>query len=145
MAVFRTCGKCGKPLRDPESLHRGYGPECWTALQVPHERRTGRAGEPVTDYAFHLNGGVRVPVLVIEDLDRGGRSVTNNVGAVLSQVAVEIGLGAYLMPIVYRDSAGRYDGIDGMAFGKRGGVFYPIGAETEEEAVRIALERSVFL
>ncbi|MEU6340281.1 DUF6011 domain-containing protein [Streptomyces sp. NPDC046977] len=27
-----TCGKCDRPLKDPDSLRRGYGPECWRAM-----------------------------------------------------------------------------------------------------------------
>lgn len=39
--MLRTCGKCGKPLRDSESLRRGFGPECWLALQAPHYSAQG--------------------------------------------------------------------------------------------------------
>ena len=30
--MFRTCRKCGKRLSDPESIARGYGPECWAEI-----------------------------------------------------------------------------------------------------------------
>ncbi len=26
------CQKCGKKLTDPESMARGYGPECWSQI-----------------------------------------------------------------------------------------------------------------
>lgn len=26
------CGKCGRTLTDPESIHRGIGPECWKVV-----------------------------------------------------------------------------------------------------------------
>jgi hypothetical protein len=29
---MRRCESCNRPLRDPESLQRGYGPGCWAAL-----------------------------------------------------------------------------------------------------------------
>ena len=27
--MYNRCQKCGKQLTDPESMVRGYGPECW--------------------------------------------------------------------------------------------------------------------
>lgn len=27
--MYHRCQKCGKQLTDPESMIRGYGPECW--------------------------------------------------------------------------------------------------------------------
>lgn len=27
--MYGNCQKCGKKLTDPESMIRGYGPECW--------------------------------------------------------------------------------------------------------------------
>jgi hypothetical protein len=27
-----TCGRCARPLTDPESIDRGFGPECWSKL-----------------------------------------------------------------------------------------------------------------
>lgn len=29
--MYTVCQKCGKKLTDPESMRRGYGPECGTA------------------------------------------------------------------------------------------------------------------
>lgn len=28
------CRECGKPLKDAESITRGYGPECWKSIPV---------------------------------------------------------------------------------------------------------------
>lgn len=28
------CRECGKPLKDAESIARGYGPECWKSIPV---------------------------------------------------------------------------------------------------------------
>lgn len=30
--MFTKCQKCGKKLTDPESMARGYGPECWSQI-----------------------------------------------------------------------------------------------------------------
>lgn len=30
--MYSKCQKCGKKLTDPESIKRGYGPECWYHL-----------------------------------------------------------------------------------------------------------------
>lgn len=30
--MYSKCQKCGRKLTDPESIERGYGPECWNGL-----------------------------------------------------------------------------------------------------------------
>lgn len=30
--MYSKCQKCGKKLTDPESMKRGYGPECWEKI-----------------------------------------------------------------------------------------------------------------
>lgn len=30
--MYTACQKCGKKLTDPESMRRGYGPECWARI-----------------------------------------------------------------------------------------------------------------
>lgn len=30
--MYSKCQKCGKKLTDPESIRRGYGPECWESI-----------------------------------------------------------------------------------------------------------------
>lgn len=30
--MYTVCQKCGKKLTDPESMRRGYGPECWSQI-----------------------------------------------------------------------------------------------------------------
>jgi hypothetical protein len=32
--VIVTCGKCNRPLKDPKSIERGYGPDCWKKVKV---------------------------------------------------------------------------------------------------------------
>lgn len=29
-----TCGKCNRPLKDPKSIERGYGPDCWREVKA---------------------------------------------------------------------------------------------------------------
>jgi hypothetical protein len=30
--MYMKCQKCGKKLTDPDSVKRGYGPECWGSI-----------------------------------------------------------------------------------------------------------------
>ncbi len=30
--MYSKCQKCGKRLSDPDSMKRGYGPECWETI-----------------------------------------------------------------------------------------------------------------
>ena len=32
--MYSKCQKCGKKLTDPDSIRRGYGPECWNSLTI---------------------------------------------------------------------------------------------------------------
>jgi len=29
-----VCGKCQRPLKDPKSIERGYGPDCWREVKA---------------------------------------------------------------------------------------------------------------
>lgn len=40
--MVHKCRKCGKKLTDPESIKRGYGPECWYQLTGHHIDETKR-------------------------------------------------------------------------------------------------------
>ena len=31
--MYKKCIKCGRPLTDPVSMQRGYGPECWDKVE----------------------------------------------------------------------------------------------------------------
>lgn len=44
--MYTTCQKCGKKLTDPESMRRGYGPECWSRISGIS---TGRKVESTTE------------------------------------------------------------------------------------------------
>ena len=104
-----TCGKCRKPLKSPKSIERGYGPICWRAIL--REQPKDPADE--SNFTYRIEGGEN-PVLIITDLDRGGKSVTNNMKAILEKIAATDGLDIYSfvgMPIIYCDSNGEYDGV----------------------------------
>lgn len=64
-----------------------------------------------SDYTYHVNSCGCVDVLVIYDKNWGGKSVTNNIGAVLSEIEDGLGRSVQCMPIIYRDSLGDFDGI----------------------------------
>ena len=36
-----SCGKCGRALKDPESIKRGIGPVCWSLIQAEHAMARG--------------------------------------------------------------------------------------------------------
>lgn len=38
--MYSRCQKCGKKLTDPESIKRGYGPECWGRIPGIHISET---------------------------------------------------------------------------------------------------------
>lgn len=91
-----------------------------------------------SDFTYHTREANGTSVLVIIDLDQGGMSVTNNVEAVVNSIAAELGVNIYKMPIIYRDSMGTYDGIDGTYLED---PFYSIGTTDEGNAAYEAAAR----
>ena len=84
------------------------------------------------DYVWHTLDDV----LVITDLNRGGRSVTNGIHAVLAEIGAElVGGWDVVNHVIYRDSCGIYDGVVINAQGEFKG-FFSIGEKSEEAAVR---------
>lgn len=95
-------------------------------------------------YFIHTDG-----TMVIEDLDLGGRSVTNDIENVLHDIIhihmphASYGLGLVqerkTLPkkIIYRDSDGIYDGIHALPDGEFVS-FYTIGTRHLETALRCA-------
>lgn len=65
-------------------------------------------------------------------------SVTNNIEAVVKSIAAELGPDVYKMPIIYKDSMGIYDGIDGSNLAS---PFYSIGETDETRAAAKAAEK----
>lgn len=92
-----------------------------------------------SDFTYHTREINGTSVLVIIDLDQGGMSVTNNVEAVVKSIAAELGPVVYRMPIIYKDSMGIYDGIDGSNLAS---PFYSIGETDEARAATKAAEKA---
>lgn len=91
-----------------------------------------------SDFSYHTRESQKTNVLVIIDLDKGGMSVTNNVEEVVKSIAAELGEKTLMMPIIYRDSEGIYDGIDAAYLDN---PFYSIGTADEQVAAYSAATR----
>ena len=97
----------------------------------------------LSDYTYHIQSSGTRPVIVIEDLNLGRMSVTNNIEAVVKAVCDAAALTPADAEIIYRDSEGTYDGVweyDGQLH------FYSLAKsrriKDEIEAVSLALEWS---
>ena len=133
-----VCRRCGKGLINPVSVERGYGPKCYRKNKKPFSQ----ANE--SDFTYRITSGSN-PVLVIIDLNQGGMSVTNNMKAVIAEIAADVGVDRRLlvMPIIYRDSEGFFDGVN---LSLNGSVsFYPIipgqRLTNEQEAIQAVTQR----
>lgn len=91
-----------------------------------------------SDFTYHTREARETNVLVIIDLDQGGTSVTNNIEAVVKSIAAELSEQTIKTPIIYRDSEGIYDGIDGTCLDN---PFYSIGTTDEQAAAYEAATR----
>jgi hypothetical protein len=60
---------------------------------------------PRSDY----NWGIKEGILVIEDLNLGRMSVTNNAEGVISEIYSQIGAQLHNLDIIYKDSEGIWD------------------------------------
>lgn len=140
MAKTTQCRRCGRTLTDPKHVAAGIGPVCaGKAAAEPAEggmldkdrggTQAGRLSR--SEWTFRVEGDF----VLVEDLNRGGRSVTNDAENVLADLGREIGLAG--KRILYRDSEERWDEIrhEGVFF--RG--FAPNGARTPSEAIAVAL------
>lgn len=107
------CGKCHRPLTDPKSVERGFGPDCWASIKAEEalEEKVDHSGAQRSDYDYHIAANGDRRTLVIEDLDKGGMSVTNNIDAILGHICEVEGLDPQGIDIIYRDSDGIYDGV----------------------------------
>lgn len=86
----------------------------------------------MNDYAPDYDCQIVDDVIVIFDLDRGNRSVTNGVGNVLRRVSQSLG-GIGRRPVIYRDSTKTFDGV--LHDGDRFEGFYSIGETVLESAL----------
>lgn len=81
-------------------------------------------------YEYHDDSCTATQCIIIEDLD-GHKSLTNDLEQVLNDIANYVGINPKNYLIVYRDSDHTWDGYDYLE-----GIFFYLGAETKEEAVR---------
>ena len=140
------CGKCHRVLKNPVSIERGYGPQCYgatTSAQREHKKPFTQMTifDPAdeSDYGYKLLHPTKDagPVLVITDHDRGGKSATNNMEAILAKISREAGE-IEGIPIIYCDSDGMWDGV---RLGANGRVsFYPLVKGRRINDVREALQ-----
>lgn len=76
-----TCTRCNRPLKDPASVQRGYGPICWAAVQADREREKyedngeQHIDEPLDEFVICVrneNGvATNVPHLIVEHSPTG--------------------------------------------------------------------------
>jgi hypothetical protein len=93
-----------------------------------------------SDYDYRIDRRAE-PVLVIKDLNKGGKSVTNNMEAILKRIAADEGC-ILAMPIIYRDSEGNYDGVTPSSNPLGSVSFYSLSTTDEHFAIQKALEMS---
>ncbi len=91
-----------------------------------------------SDYIHKIENFSGRDVLVIEDLDLGGKSVTNNMEEVLDEIEVMEKINTKAFMIVYRDSDGVFDGFDACS-----SRFIPLRQDHWKEAVKRYIERQV--
>ena len=125
------CRICQRRLTRPESIAAGVGPIC------AGRPKQGDLFMSSCDYSYHWAKACGARVLVILDLNKGGRSVTNDVEAVFEEIGHEEIAAAG--GIIYRDSMGQFDGIS-RGLGGRPGGFYSLArngkpAFTEDQAL----------
>lgn len=118
------CKVCGKPLADELSMRAGMGPIC----RQNAGPRTADLFSSRSDFGVEQDGDV----LIIRDLDRGGRSVTNDADGVIMDLAKR-GLLCDGMRVIYRDSSGEWDEML-----HRGGLFSTFRAIPADARTNVA-------
>jgi len=43
--MTETCGKCGRALKDPRSIERGYGPDCWKEVKAAAAKEAAKEND----------------------------------------------------------------------------------------------------
>lgn len=120
------CACCGRALKDVVSVKLGVGPIC---------RSNGAAAGPErdlfttrSDYEVEIEGDV----LLVTDLDNGGRSVTNDAPGVIGDL-VRAGLLRPGMRVIYRDSRCIWDEM--IVRDLRFAGFAPVNKKSRDEAL----------
>jgi hypothetical protein len=119
------------------SVARGYGPKCWGYVSDGSQRSLFDDPADASDYDYHIDRDGE-PVLVITDLDKGRKSVTNNMEAIIASIGKAESHQLYTTAIVYKDSEGNYDGVRLDASGRVS--FYPLTIERRVTNEREALQ-----
>lgn len=93
------CRVCRRTLKNPKHAAAGIGPVC--ARKGGIAKAGLRFDQGGADFGYEITTG---GVLIIEDLNRGNISVTNDMENVLKKCGATPG-----QTIIYKDSAGTYD------------------------------------
>lgn len=83
------------------------------------------------DYEYFINEGV----VSIVDLDKGNKSLTNDIENVIEEVCLRAGIKPHEYKWVYRDSGGMWDGFDPATK-----QFIPLGTTDENDAIKLILK-----
>lgn len=130
------CLRCHRPLSLPESVERGIGPICMKKMFKP----INQLSMFHADFTYEV---IQHPVLgtifLIEDLDKGNMSVTNDIEHVLSEVLADEGieitdvmLKIHPVRFTYKDSGGTWDEVQ---LSSRGIHYISHGGATRYEQV----------
>lgn len=131
------CRVCHKTLTDPVSIQAGVGAKC---------RLSGKAVEaelstnlfPPANFSFSATNGV----LIILDLNQGGRSVTNDIETVLATIKSR-GVGEHWHLAIYRDAYGIWDGIT-LDENRQFAGFYPLNTTRKSAAITRCLAKHAY-
>ena len=132
------CGKCKKGLKNKISLTWGYGPICRQGM-MRAVFMDSDLKETQSEYIYHFKTYLKSDqVLVIENRSPSETNVTSSIKAIINHIAGKEGEHIYSMPIVYKDSEGIFDGINGQVINTNSAPFYSINTRDETQAMKIA-------
>lgn len=135
--TLNKCRICQKTLTDPVSIQAGVGTVCRLSAKET-EAALSNNFFPPSNFSFSATKDV----LVIIDLNRGGRSVTNDIETVLATVK-QRGVGESWHLAIYRDAFGIWDGITLDDHRKFAG-FYPLNTTRKSAAITRCLAKYAY-
>lgn len=127
-----NCIVCHRPLTAPASIEVGMGPTCAKNRAVDGDDNGLRLH---ADFDFELklvDAQTQARCIVIRDLNRGGKSVTNDIENVIASIAEQLGNISKLR-IIYQDSNGTWD--EAIHVGGAFKYFASIGATELQDAL----------
>jgi len=125
-----VCRRCHRPLTDAISIQIGVGPKCRIKSKNDYAGNKTMDLFGNADFEYQLLNDV----VVIYDLNLGGRSVTNDVHNVLESIEKDIG-DFKGKRVIYRDSHGVFDGITISCTGDFFN-FYTLNVKTLDAAMK---------